>query len=158
MIIYGYLSSTNSAARDTEKSQEKKKAKLDTRQTEKKELLASLEEERSIAQSRFNDAQLKHQDLKNKVENHERDVRRAENGIESVQARIENRTKLTGQAKKNITEFRNYVESVEIELSKNKELKLEADQSLKKAEEAEVVYFRFRVYQSQEWFSETGRW
>ncbi|MCG8372721.1 MAG: chromosome segregation protein SMC [Balneolales bacterium] len=122
-----------------QKELEKKKAKLDTRQTEKKELLASLEEERSIAQSRFNDAQLKHQDLKNKVENHERDVRRAENGIESVQARIENRTKLTGQAKKNITEFRNYVESVEIELSKNKELKLEADQSLKKAEEAAAI-------------------
>ncbi len=122
-----------------QKELEKKKAKLDTQQTEKKELLASLEEERSIAQSRFNDAQLKHQDLKNKVENHERDVRRAENGIESVQTRIENRTKLTGQAKKNITEFRNYVESVEIELSKNKELKIEADQSLKKAEEAAAI-------------------
>ena len=112
---------------------------LDKKQNEKKDLLESLEEERSIAQTRYNDAQLQHQDLKNKVENHERDVRRAETGINSVQSRIENRTKLTEQSKARIKSYTEQVSSLEEELSANQELKVEADDALKKAEEAASI-------------------
>jgi chromosome segregation protein len=118
-----------------QKELEKKKADLDKEQQSKKTLLEELEEQRSLAQSRYNDAQLMHQDLRNKVDNHERDVRRAETGIDSVQARIENRNKLTGQSKKNIQEYSIYIEELETELATNKEKKAEADEALKKAEE-----------------------
>ena len=124
------------AMQPKQKELQKKMLELDTQQNDKKELLESLEEDRSIAQSRYNDAQLKHQDLKNKVENHERDVKRAETGIQSVQSRIENRTKLTEQSRKNIEEYSTYIERLEEELTVNQELKVEADESLQKAEEA----------------------
>lgn len=114
---------------------EKKKAELDEKQGSKKDLLESLEEQRSIAQSRYNDAQLMHQDLRNKVENHERDVRRAETGIESVQLRIENRNRLTGQSKKNIQEYTIYIAQEEEALAKHQQEKIEADAALKQAEE-----------------------
>ena len=113
---------------------EQKKDNLDTQQIEKKELLTSLEEQRSIAQSRYNDAQLKHQDVKNKVGNHEKDVKRAETGIENMQARIENRTRLMGQSKKNIQEFTVFIEQADAELTQHLQEKVEADQALKKAE------------------------
>lgn len=119
-----------------QKELQQKKEQLDASQSKKKELLASLEEQRSIAQSRFNDAQLKYQDLKNKVENHEREVTRAESGIETLKKRIENRTKQTGQAKKNIQNFTLRIEEMEAELAKNRAAKAEADIALKKAEEA----------------------
>lgn len=119
-----------------QKELQKKMLELDATQNDKKSLLESLEEERGIAQSRYNDTQLRHQDLKNKVDNHERDVKRAETGIQSVQSRIENRTKLTEQSKTNITEFGAYVEKLEEELKVNQELKVEADEALEKAEEA----------------------
>lgn len=122
-----------------QKELEKKKANLDEQQADKKVLLEKLEEERAIAQSRYNDAQLKHQDLKNKVDNHERDVRRAESGIESVQSRIENRTKSTGQARKNILELTRKVELIEEELTKNRALKIKADDALKQAEESAAI-------------------
>lgn len=138
-----YLKSSEGTAQEEldsmqpkQKELQQKMLELDEQQTDKKELLDSLEEERAIAQSRYNDAQLKHQDLKNKVENHERDVKRAETGIQSVQSRIENRSKLTEQSKKNIEEYTNYVERLEEELAENQELKVDADEALKNAEEA----------------------
>lgn len=112
---------------------------LDKQQTEKKELLETLEEDRAISQSRYNDAQLKHQDLKNKVENHERDVRRAETGIAGLQARIENRVKLTSESKARIEAYSAQIERINEELKTNKELKIEADEALKKAEEAASI-------------------
>ncbi len=138
-----YLKSSEGTAQEEldsilpkQKELQKKMEELEGIQSEKKELLSSLEENRSIAQSRYNDAQLKHQDLKNKVDNHERDVKRAETGIQSVQSRIENRTKLTEQSKKNIEEFSIYVTELEKQLSSNKALKVDADQALEKAEES----------------------
>ncbi|XWN36901.1 MAG: chromosome segregation protein SMC [Balneola sp.] len=122
-----------------QKELQAKMLELDEKQNEKKDLLESLEEDRSIAQTRYNDAQLQHQDLKNKVENHERDVRRAETGINSVQSRIENRTKLTEESKARIESYTQQISSLEQELSDNQELKVEADEALKKAEEAASI-------------------
>lgn len=118
-----------------QKELEKKKVELDEQQASKKELLESLEEQRAIAQGRYNDAQLTHQDLRNKVENHERDVRRAETGIDSVQVRIENRNKLTGQSRKNIQDYSIHIEEEEAKLTESRAKKVEADEALKKAEE-----------------------
>ncbi|RNC83758.1 MAG: chromosome segregation protein SMC [Balneola sp.] len=138
-----YLKSSEGTAQEEldsilpkQKELQKKLEELEGIQSEKKELLSSLEENRSIAQSRYNDAQLKHQDLKNKVDNHERDVKRAETGIQSVQSRIENRTKLTEQSKKNIEEYSVYVSDLEKQLDSNKALKVDADEALEKAEES----------------------
>lgn len=122
-----------------QKELQTKMLELDEKQNQKKDLLESLEEDRSIAQTRYNDAQLQHQDLKNKVENHERDVRRAETGINSVQSRIENRTKLTEESKARIESYSQQITSLEQELSDNQELKVEADEALKKAEEAASI-------------------
>ena len=122
-----------------QKELQKKMLDLDSKQNEKKDLLESLEEDRSIAQNRYNDAQLQHQDLKNKVENHDRDVRRAETGINSVQSRIENRTKLTEESKSRIESYTEQIESLENDLAEDQELKVEADESLKKAEEAASI-------------------
>jgi len=112
---------------------------LDAKQNEKKDLLESLEEDRGVAQTRYNDAQLQHQDLKNKVENHDRDVRRAETGISSVQSRIENRTQLTEESKDRIESYTAQIASLEEELTTNQGLKVEADEELKKAEEAASI-------------------
>lgn len=112
---------------------------LDETQIEKKELLESLEEDRSIAQTRYNDAQLKHQDLKNKVENHKRDVNRAETGISSVQSRIENRSKLSAESKERIESYNEQILTLEEEIQHNQELKVEADEVLKKTEESASI-------------------
>lgn len=122
-----------------QKELQAKMLELDSKQNEKKDLLESLEEDRGIAQTRYNDAQLKHQDLKNKVENHERDVRRAETGISSVQSRIENRTKLTEESKDRIESYTAQISALEEELATNQDLKVEADEALKKAEEAASI-------------------
>lgn len=119
-----------------QKELQKKMLELDQQQNDKKDLLETLEEERSIAQSRYNDAQLKHQDLKNKVENHERDVRRAETGITSVKSRIKNRTKLVDESEKRIESYNTQITTTEEELATNQELKVDADEELKRAEEA----------------------
>ncbi|MTI86569.1 MAG: chromosome segregation protein SMC [Balneolaceae bacterium] len=119
-----------------QKELQKKMLELDEKQKEKKELLSRLEEERSIAQSRYNDTQLKHQDLRNKVDNLDRDIKRAETGIENVKSRIKSRTSMMEQGEKRIKEFAAKIERVEDKLANNQEHKKEADEKLKKAEEA----------------------
>ncbi len=122
-----------------QKELQRKMLELDEKQNQKKDLLETLEDDRAISQSRYNDAQLKHQDLKNKVENHERDVRRAETGISALQARIENRAKLTAESKARIEGFTTQIEQLKEELEINQELKVDADEALKKAEEAASI-------------------
>lgn len=60
----------------------------------RKDELAKLEEERSIQQNRFNNAQLRFQDVKNKAENLEQDRKRATSGIETLRHRLESRQHL----------------------------------------------------------------
>ncbi|MDR9418336.1 chromosome segregation protein SMC [Gracilimonas sp.] len=119
-----------------QKELQQKMLGLDEKQQEKKELLETLEDERSIAQSRYNDTQLKHQDLKNKVENLERDVQRAETGIENVKSRIENRKTSTKESKERIETLNGRIEELEENVTTNKKAKKEADEALEKAEEA----------------------
>ncbi len=108
---------------------------LTKEQNDKKEILQNLEDERAIAQNRFNDAQLKHQDLKNKADNLERDIKRAESGIESVQTRMDTRQELTEQSQQKIFKYKNSIEENEISLDKLQEEKSHIDVKLRKAEE-----------------------
>lgn len=117
-----------------QKELQQKLKDLHERQEEQKQVLRDLEEERSIAQSRYNDALLKHQDLKNKVENHEKEIKRAQNGIQSVKERLELRSEKTGEAKERIERYKSSIEQYEDELEKNREKKNEADKVLEEAE------------------------
>ncbi|MDX1671112.1 MAG: chromosome segregation protein SMC, partial [Balneolaceae bacterium] len=97
--------------------------------------LDALEEERSIVQNRYNEAQLAHQDLQNKVENHEREIRRAETGIQNLKERIEFRTEKREESGQKIEQYRQKQERMEKELEQAREQKREADQMLEEAEE-----------------------
>ena len=109
---------------------------LHAQQKEKKQGLQEMEEERSIAQSRYNDAQLKHQDTRNKVQNHERDIRRAESGIKNLKERLSTRSEKTAQAKKRITGHKDTIERLEEQQTTVKKQKKEADQALEEAQKA----------------------
>ncbi|WP_138431732.1 chromosome segregation protein SMC [Fodinibius saliphilus] len=119
-----------------QKELQQKLKDLHEQQEEKKEILQQLEEERSIAQERFNDAKLKHQDLKNKVENHERDIKRAQSGIKNLKERLKIRSEKTKEAKERIEKYSSAIEQAEDKLKKLKEQKQEADKKLENAEEA----------------------
>jgi len=119
-----------------QKELQQKLKDLHEQQKEKKQTLAELEEERSIAQSRYNDAQLQHQDLKNKVENYERDIKRAENGIANLKERLKLRSEKTEEAKERINKYKSSIEQLEDQLGTLKEQKQEADKALEQTEEA----------------------
>jgi len=112
---------------------------LDNEQNKKKKILEKLEEERAIAQNRFNDARLKHQDLNNKTENLSKDIRRAESGITNIMSRLETRNELLGLSHEKINEFREKIGEAEKELSRNREIKKTADAKLEEAEEASSI-------------------
>ncbi len=104
-------------------------------QEKKKVTLNELEDERSIAQSRFNEARLKYQNLENKVENHERDIRRAEEGIKNLKERLKGRSEKKKTSKGRIKEFESRVETLEKKLKSAKKNKGEADAKLETAKE-----------------------
>ncbi|MEX0648776.1 MAG: AAA family ATPase, partial [Balneolaceae bacterium] len=111
-------------------------AGLSEKQDEKKEVLQKLEEERAIAQNRYNDAQLKHQDIKNKAENLERDVQRAESGISGIKNRLDSRKELLEESKRKISSYTTGIEQTDQKLVSTRELKSEADLKLAETEEA----------------------
>lgn len=119
-----------------QKELQQKLKDLHRQQEEKKQVLKDLEEERSIAQSRYNDARLKHQDLQNKVDNHEREIKRAENGIKSVKERLKLRSDKTEEAKERIERYKSSIEQYEDNLEKNREKKKQADKALEDAEQS----------------------
>ena len=109
---------------------------LSSQQNEKKETLQKLEEERAIAQNRYNDSQLKHQDIKNKAENLEREVERAENGIKNIKARLSSRKNLLEESTKKIESFTYGIEQTDQKLEATRELKAGADEKLYETEQA----------------------
>lgn len=110
-------------------------SRLSVEQDDKKTALQKLEEERAIAQNRYNDAQLKHQDVKNKADNLERDVHRAESGIQNIKSRLSSRNELLEQSREKITAYKDGIVQTEKKLTETRALKEEADETLKKAEE-----------------------
>ncbi|MDZ7772325.1 MAG: chromosome segregation protein SMC [Balneolaceae bacterium] len=115
---------------------EQRRGELTERQEARRGELKELEEERSIAQNRYNDARLKHQDLKNKVENHEKEIRRAESGIASLKERLEHRSEKTEEARERIREYKSSIAESEEQLEALKQKKNEADKELEAAEES----------------------
>ncbi|PWN06152.1 chromosome segregation protein SMC [Rhodohalobacter mucosus] len=119
-----------------QKELQQKITELSGLQEEKKEILRKLEEERAIAQNRYNDAQLKHQDVKNKADNLEKDLERAENGISSMKTRLASRKELQSESRNKIETFKEVIEQTEKQLEGSRSQKSEADQKLAEAEEA----------------------
>jgi len=109
---------------------------LTDQQNEKKELLESLEDERAIAQNRYNDAQLKHQDVKNRAENLVKEIGRAERGIESVNNRLETRKTLMEESTEKIKSYKDSIEQTESQLTEARGQKAAADENLREAEES----------------------
>jgi chromosome segregation protein len=119
-----------------QKELQQKISELGKQQQEKKKHLQKLEEERAIAQNRYNDAQLKHQDLKNKTDNLSRDIERAESGINNIQQRLETRSELLEKSRKKINGFNESIEQTSKGLEKTRIEKAAADSKLEKAQAA----------------------
>ena len=106
---------------------------------QQKSLLESLEEQRSGAQSRYNDAQLKHQDITNKIENHEREIQRAQISINGVGQRIKHRQDRIAKANVQIGLNTEQSASWRKKLEESNTQKEEADQILSKAQETAAI-------------------
>jgi chromosome segregation protein len=119
-----------------QKELQKKISGLSSEQEEKKEAMQKLEEERAIAQNRYNDAQLKHQDVKNKADNLDREVQRAEAGIKNIRSRLVSRKELLSESREKIEKYKSGIDQTEKQLENTRTLKSEADEKLAKAEEA----------------------
>ena len=116
-----------------QKELQQKISGLGRQQEEKKKTLQKLEEQRAIAQNRYNDAQLKHQDLKNKTDNLGRDVERAESGIANMKQRLETRSELLGKSRDKIISYKAEIEETEKELETTRVQKTAADSKLEEA-------------------------
>ncbi|MEX0945560.1 MAG: chromosome segregation protein SMC [Balneolaceae bacterium] len=119
-----------------QKEHQQKITTLSQKQDELKIMLQNLEEERAIAQNRFNDARLKHQDVKNRAENLERDIERAANGITGMQKRLESRSELLIQSDKKIADYKSTISETTQQLEKIRQQKSAADKKLSEAEQA----------------------
>ena len=75
-------------------------------------MLQKLEDERAIAQNRYNDAQLKFQDISNRTANIEQDLQRADERTERIEERLEQRRGLLEQSRENVRLYKQ--ESAEI--------------------------------------------
>src|SRR5690625_7780737 len=75
---------------------------LGKRQEELKSTLQKLEDERAIAQNRYNDARLKHQYHENKTGKITEEIERAEAGIANIQTRLTSRENLMQQSNRKI--------------------------------------------------------
>ena len=106
---------------------------------QQKSLLESLEEQRSGAQSRYNDAQLKHQDITNKIENHEREIQRAQISINGVEQRIKHRQDRIAKANVQIGLNTEQSASWRKKLEESNTQKEEADRFLSKAQETAAI-------------------
>ncbi|MGF1671297.1 MAG: chromosome segregation protein SMC, partial [Balneolaceae bacterium] len=114
-------------------------ASLHEEKKKKQDQLKKLEDDRAIAQNRYNDAQLKHQDVKNIAGNIERDIERAKNGINNLQKRLVSRKELMELSKTQIESFSESIKLTEQQLAAKREEKQEADLKLQQAEEATAV-------------------
>ena len=73
--------------------------------TSLKNTLEELDKDRSVQQNRFNNAQLRHNDVKNRVETVENDRRRATENIQTYARRLEERKKTIAQSTKTIEDL-----------------------------------------------------
>jgi chromosome segregation protein len=93
---------------DLEPKQSSLEASIQTQRAQLESLKASLEEldkDRSVQQNRFNNAQLRHNDVKNRVETVENDRRRASENIQTYTRRLEERKKTIAQSNQTIEEL-----------------------------------------------------
>src|SRR5699024_2172555 len=87
-------------------------SELESGQTQKMEALSERDGERSIAQERNQKAQLKRQNLKNEVGNHERELTRAKDGIINLKNRTEKRTQKRKDVKERIKTNKRHIKTL----------------------------------------------
>lgn len=122
-----------------EEKLQKKIDSLTERQHEEKKTLEELEEERAIAQNRFNDARLSHQNVKNQAENLQKDLQRAEAGIEGIGQRLRTREDLMQQSREQIAAHEKAILRMDEELDKFRSQKKELDAELLLAEKSSAA-------------------
>lgn len=110
--------------------------RLNDDRIDQKNALKKLEEERNIAQDRFNEARLKHQDLKNKKGSVERDIERTETGIKNLKQRLATRSQNKQESKDQIAKYESAIETLNEKIAIDKTEKQEADQKLEAAKES----------------------
>lgn len=111
--------------------------------------LQRLEEEMAIAQNRYNDAQLLHQDLKNKTENLEKEIRTADAGMTSLQNRLSTREEMTHRGRERIGAWQRSIAEMEEEIEVRKEQKSSLEEELAAAEEGTSLQ-RGRIREADE--------
>lgn len=87
-------------------------AELREKEETTKASLQKLEDERAIAQNRYNDAQLAHQDISNRTANIEQQLQRADEGTERISGRLKQRGILLEQSRENIRQYREESEQI----------------------------------------------
>jgi chromosome segregation protein len=110
--------------------------KLSAQEGEKEAVLSDLEEDRSIAQDRFQQTQLKRQNLKNKVQNHEHELQRALEGIRNLKKRIEKRSEKKQVAQNKTEENKRRIDTLAEKIKGLKQKKTNAQAQLKEAEKS----------------------
>lgn len=115
-------------------------------QIELKSQATELNESRDRAQSRYNDMKLKYQQLTNEADNLKRDKNRAEEGIETVKARLQQRAENAKLGKDKIIQNRELIDEFNEKLNEAQLKKVEADQNLEQAKEASAKQ-RGRIHQ-----------
>src|SRR5699024_8366668 len=93
---------------------------------------------------------------KNKVENHERDIHRAENGIKNLKQRLKMRSDKTEQAQKRIQKYHASTQQLEDQLATLNEKKEAADEELEKAKKASATQ-RGRINEVEKGLKEVRR-
>ncbi len=105
-------------------------------QFDQKNTLEKIEESRNRSQSRFNEIKLKFQNVENEVLNYKKDIERANQGIESIKERLQQRSENARLSKDRILSYRNVIEESNQELEHLQEKKKQADEALSDADEA----------------------
>lgn len=119
-----------------QKEHQKRISQLITEQELLKEELQALEESRAIAQNRYNDARLKHQDLSNKKDNLQKDLERAVTGISSIRTRKATREALLKESGERIEQHSVEIGNHESRLEQTRIQKEAIDNQLSEAEES----------------------
>ncbi len=88
------------------------------------------------AQSRFNEIKLKYQNVENEVLNYKKDIERANQGIETIKERLQQRSENARLSKDRILSYRNVIEESNRELGHLNEKKKQADEALSDADDA----------------------
>ena len=125
------LENQKTAQKEEKKRLLQQKEELSPAHTEQKEHLETLkkqreraekqlekvDEQRIVAQNRYNDAKLNHQELSNKAETYQRDIKRAKSGIKQIKNRRKKRLREVETSQNKIKAFKNEIDELQEKLA-----------------------------------------